>query len=108
MVPSDLILRCYGYRSNNVWTAICLDLNLVVEAENQKDLKDKMHDVIESYIETVLDTDDKESIAELMMRKAPLKDWIVYYSISALSLLKKLPGKMFFKQSIPFQLVGHC
>ena len=108
MKASDLILRCYGYHSNEVWTAICLDFNLVVKAENQKELKDKMHGVIESYIETVLDTDDKESIASLMMRKAPLKHWIIYYFIATLSMLKDIPGKINFKQAIPFQIIGHC
>lgn len=108
MTPSNLILRCYGYRSHGVWSAICLDFNLAVEAETEIQLKEKMRDAIESYVEAVLDTDDKDSIADLMMRKAPLKDWIVYYSISAISLLKELPGKIFFKQAIPFHLAGHC
>jgi hypothetical protein len=108
MQPSNLILRCYGYCTNGKWTALCLDFNLAVEAETPEQLKSKMQDMIESYIETVLDTDDSGSIASLMMRKSPLKDWVFYYALCVFAGLRKLPGKIFFKQIIPFRLTGRC
>ena len=108
MQPSNLILRCYGYQTNGIWSALCLDFNIAVEADTPEQLKIKMHDMIESYVETVLDTDDNASVATLMMRKAPLKDWIIYYALCVVSGLKHLPGKMLFKQIIPFHLAGHC
>ena len=89
-----------------MWEALCLDFNLAVEAETPEQLKAKMHDMIESYIETVLDTDDKASVVSLMMRKAPLKDWIVYYALCAIAGLRDLTGKILFKQIIPFHLGG--
>ena len=79
-----------------------------MEAETPEQLKSKMQDMIESYIETVLDTDDSGSIASLMMRKSPLKDWVFYYALCVFAGLRKLPGKIFFKQIIPFRLTGRC
>ncbi len=108
MQPSNLILRCYGYRTNGIWSALCLDFNIAVEAETPEQLKAKMKDMIESYIETVLDTDDDVSVPSLMMRKAPLQDWIVYYALCVIAGLRELPGKILFKQIIPFHLAGHC
>lgn len=43
--------------------------------------KEKMGKVINSYIETVLDTKDKESVPALLTRKAPLKYRVIYYLI---------------------------
>ena len=108
MQPSNLILRCYGYKANGMWTALCLDFNVAVEAETPEQLKVKMQDMIESYIETALDTDDNGSVASLMLRKAPLRDWIVYCALCVISGLRNLPGKILFKQIIPFHLAGHC
>jgi len=108
MKPSNLVLSCYGYKANGMWTALCLDFNIAAEAETPEQLKVKMHDMIESYIETALDTDDNGSVASLMLRRAPLRDWIVYYALCVISGLRNLPGKIFFKQIIPFHLAGHC
>ncbi|MFZ3044921.1 MAG: hypothetical protein WA151_03330 [Desulfatirhabdiaceae bacterium] len=107
MRPSNLILRCYGYRSNGKWYGVCLDFNLAAEAVSPEDMKNKICDMIESYIETVIDTDDMDSISDLMSRRAPIKDWIIYYLFQIASGLKDLPGKILFRPTIPFRLVGH-
>ena len=60
---------------------MCLELNLAVEADSFDELKRKLHEMISSYFACVLDTNDKESIPDLLLRKAPLIDWINYYLI---------------------------
>ena len=77
--PNRLVLRCYGYKTKNgKWFGLCLNFDLGVEAEDREQLKRKMHDVLKSYIDAVLDTNDKASIPELLSRRSPIKDWVIY------------------------------
>jgi hypothetical protein len=105
-----LILRCYGYKfGNNPFVGVCIDLNIAVQADSPRELRKKMNDVIKSYIEAVLDTDDKSSIPDLMFRKAPLSDWIIYYLIKGAVLIRQIPNNFTsFKEIIPFHLAYNC
>lgn len=108
-IPDKLILRCYGYqRDETKWVGVCLDLNLAIEAESVNKLKEKMNEVIESYIDTVLDTTDKASIPELLLRRAPIHDWVIYYFINLACFVKRIRGKFTFKEVIPFHLSHSC
>jgi len=100
-----LILRCYGHRSRKgSYVGVCLELNLAVEAESQEAVRKKMAEAINSYMETVFDTADKASISSLLCRKAPLKDWLLYYLIRLLFYIKRFPNNFVFKEYIPFHL----
>ena len=107
--PSKLVLRCYGHQVKaGKWYGVCLDLNIAAEAETSNQLKDKLNDMILGYIDTVLDTDDNGSIGALLSRRAPLKDWVVYYFFKLLISIRKLPNDIIFKQFIPFHLAHNC
>jgi len=71
-------------------------------------LKKKMSEVIESYMGTVLDTKDTASISYLVSRKAPMRDWAIYYLIKLLLVIKQFPDNFVFKEHIPFQLSHGC
>jgi len=107
--PDELILRCYGYRSNaGPYIGVCVDLNIVVQADSPHELRAKMGDAIVSYFETVLDTHDKESIPALMSRHAPIHDWLIYYAIRLVLFVKELRDEFTFKKHIPFHLAHNC
>jgi hypothetical protein len=107
--PHKLVLNCYGHRTfNNRWYGVCLELNLAAEAGSSDELREKLYDMVISYIETVLDTDEKESIPHLLTRRAPIKDWLAYYVIRLLMFIKKFPNNFTFKQIIPFHLAHSC
>jgi len=109
MSPNRLVLRCYGYKTKgDKWFGLCLNFNLAIEAESREQLKHKMHEVIESYIDTVLDTDDKTSIPELLSRRSPIKDWLIYYGIRTLLFIKNFPDNFTFKEIVPFHLANSC
>ena len=100
--PNDLILRCYGHKiKNNRWFGVCLELNLAAEAESPEQLREKLFNMIKSYIDTVLDTDDKDSISQLLIRRAPLYNWAIYYLIKLLRFPKNF---LRFNEAIPFTL----
>lgn len=89
--PSDLILRCYGYeQKDGKWFGLCLDLNLAVEAHSQEHLRHKMKDAIVSYFYAVYDSEDEGSIPQLLMRRAPIKDWVLYYLIKLLIIWRNI------------------
>ena len=107
--PSDLVLRCYGHQvKGGRWYGVCLNLNLAAEAESLEGLRKKLHDMIGSYIETVLDTNDADSIPTLLSRRAPFFDWVTYYFIRLIISIRKVPGNITFKELIPFHLSGSC
>jgi hypothetical protein len=107
--PESLILRCYGHKtSKGNWVGVCLDFNLAVEADSPQLLKEKMGEVILSYLETVIDTQDAASIPKLLTRRAPLKDWLLYHFIGLLAFMRRLRGLFVFQQVIPFHLAHSC
>jgi len=109
MRPVDLVLRCYGYRDRaGKWYGVCLDLNLAAQADSQQELVDKLNLIIRSYVESVLDTEDQESIPALLRRRAPLSDWVRYYLYKALVFIRRFPDNFTFQEHIPFHLAHSC
>jgi hypothetical protein len=105
--PNHLVLKCYGYKTKSgKWFGLCLNFDLGVEAGNKEELRYKMHEVIESYIETVLDTDDNPSVPQLLSRRSPLKDWLIYYGIKAILFIRNFPNNFTFKEALPFHLAS--
>jgi len=96
--PSDLVLRCYGHQvKGGRWYGVCLNLNLAAEAESLEELRKKLHEMIKSYIDTVLDTNDADSIPILLSRRAPLLDWLKYCFIRIVISIRNFPGNITFK-----------
>ncbi len=82
MKPNDLILRCYAEQEKDgSWFSICIDLNLAVQGDSVKEVKEKMHTVIHDYIDEAL-TEDVEYIGDLLPRRAPMSFILKYYVIS--------------------------
>lgn len=107
--PSKLVLRCYGSRlASGGWHGICLNFNLAAEAETVEELKIKLHEMIESYIEAVLDTNDSDSIPILLSRRAPLLDWLKYYVLRLAISIRDFPDNITFKELVPFHLSSSC
>lgn len=107
--PSALVLRCYGHPTKEGrWYGVCLEFNLAAEAESPEVLKHKLKDIIVSYLDSVLDTEDRGSVPELLSRRAPMRDWITYYIIKLLIGIKQFPRNIIFKESIPFHLSKSC
>ena len=103
------VLRCWGHRQKNGrWYGVCIDLNLAVEAYSRQELEKKLEEVIQSYVEAVCDTDDKQSIPRLLNRRAPLSDWVTYYLISAAFLINNLKEYFIFQPQLPKPCADYC
>ena len=102
---NNRILRCYGYRSKKgSYVGVCLELNLAAEAKSPHALRQKMNEVIATYIEAVIDTEDKESIDRLLNRHAPSHDFLIYYLIRLALFIRRFPDKFTFQSVVPFNL----
>jgi hypothetical protein len=101
-MSKELTLRCYGVKtSSGNWEGVCLEFNLATQADTLEQLKQKMYEVITSYIESVFDTDDKASIPKLLNRKAPFKDYFFYYLIKSIRKIKDIPTRIIFQELAP-------
>ena len=109
MRPENLTLRCYGYQTlENKWVVKCIDLALVVEEDTIEEAKKSLEDSVVGYINTVIETNDKESIPRLLKRKSPLSDRLHYHFIASIVKLHKFKDRFTFEESLPFHLANHC
>jgi hypothetical protein len=105
----DIVLRCYAERERDgSWFAICLDLNLAVQADSPKEAKAKLHAQIAQYVREAF-TSDKEYIGDLLPRKAPLSFFLRYYFIRAICAMRGMPRhstspKRIFNEHLPLAL----
>ena len=107
MLPKDLILRCFGYRTaRGTWIAICIDLALITEEDSLEAAKADLRAMIRSYLETAIAMNDPDAMAALLNRKAPLTDRLRYYRIRFLCMLRCSADRVSFQQALPIQLVA--
>lgn len=78
--PSDLVLRCMALRRDGYWIGMCVDLDLVVQADSARQAKKLLQEQIFSYVEEALG-EDSEHAADLLTRRAPLRFIAMYYGI---------------------------
>ena len=83
------VLRCYAYRMNGFVYARCVELNLLVRATSFKAVRKSLDEAIVGYIETVFDTDQPLTIAQLLNRGS-WKHRFVFEGIRTLSHIHQL------------------
>ena len=91
-------LHCIATKEGNYWSARCLDFTLYAVGDTLEEAKSKLYSQINEYIYDAIEGEDKEFAAELLLRKAPLKDWVIYHVIDFFvrcSYLKEKIGEVF-------------
>jgi hypothetical protein len=83
-------------------------LNIDAEAESLQDVKRSLEGAIEGYLQTVLESQEQGSIAHLIKRPSPLKDWMLYYIAKWLKVVRRICNTEVFKESIPIHLAYNC
>ena len=82
--PSDLILRCLALRRDGYWVAMCVDLDLVVQADTASEAKHLLHEQIVSYVAEAYGEDERFAV-QLLGRRAPMRYFAMYYAIKWLN-----------------------
>jgi len=100
--PDEFILRCFGKKQKDgTWYGLCLNFDIAVEAQSRDELKVNLKEAILSYLESVRDTDDHESIPALIKRRSPFKDRAYYYWLNLLVTLNNFSDNFTFKELVP-------
>ena len=104
MSPARFVLRCYGHRTRKGnWYGACLELNLATEADSLEELRAELNDIIVSYVESVFETEDQDSIPELLTRKAPFRDRLKFQLVRFLSTAINFPNNLTQFKIVPFK-----
>lgn len=111
--PRQLALRCYIRKSGRVegrWVAHCIDLDLWAVGSSLEGAKKSLEEAILGYLETVLETEDRESIPRLLQRRAPLGYIALWHLIRLMTRIRhdgnRPLGGTSFEEPIPFRLAA--
>lgn len=80
MRQNPFYVRCYAKRDGDQWVAICIDLCLAAQGDSCDEVKAKLEAQVNDYVFEAL-TIDREYAADLLSRKAPLKNRLEYHAI---------------------------
>ncbi len=86
--PSDLIARCLLMQRDTYWVAMCIDLDLAVQASSAVEAQKLLREQMISYVSEAIEIDQAHA-AELLHRRAPVGYFVMYYVAKLLSVTKK-------------------
>ena len=101
--PCNLVLRCYAENVDNQWVACCLDFSLAAQADSQEEAIEKLKHMIADYVYDALAGEDRAYASQLLTRKAPLLEWVHYYSLYARHCCSKFSNNLatIFDETVP-------
>ena len=100
--PSDLIVRCLAMKRDGYWVAMCIDLDLVVQADTVARARKLLNSQIASYVTDAMSV-DSEHADVLMRRRAPLQYLALYYLAK---LVHSTRRKLSFETAMPLVPAG--
>ena len=74
---TDLVLRCLAMKRHDYWVAMCIDLDLTVQADTLSQARKMLKGQISSYVADATGV-DSEHAAVLLCRKAPIQYRLMY------------------------------
>lgn len=109
MKSAKLILRCYAENKGNNWQVFCLDLTLAAQGETFLDAKQKLEEMICSYVYDAVAGDDSEYAEQLLNRSAPMSFWLKYYYYVLLAKVGAIKNDVqrLFHETLPLTPVCH-
>lgn len=84
MTPTDLTVRCMARQERGVWVAVCVDFSLAAQGSTFQQARERLHEQIVHYVREAT-TVDAEHSAELLRRRAPLRDRVTFELLDLLS-----------------------
>ena len=108
--PQDMVLRCIAHRtSRGTWVAKCIDLDLATEEGSLEEAKQDLMSMVISYLSTIIDTEDPDSIPALLLRRGPWYDRLIFNILALINhrANHRHRHNVTFQQSIPMHL-GHA
>jgi hypothetical protein len=100
--PSDLVLRCLALERKGYWVAMCVDLDLSVQADTLPQARNLLKGQMTSYVNEAMSIDNDHA-NDLMLRKAPLRYRLLYRFVK---LVHATRHKQSFETAMPLMPVG--
>ena len=102
-------VRCYARPEGDHYIGQCLELDLAVQADSLAEVRRKMEECLQSYLESL----DAANVRELFPRPAPPHVWLDYYRVYLLVTLHRLLRQLgtnvqvFREQIVPQRFAIH-
>ena len=77
--PIPFLFRCYAFKDDHLWVAVCIDFNLAAQGDSFGQVKSKLSAQIADYFISAIEEEDKGYAEYLLNRKAPLIQRVKYY-----------------------------
>ncbi len=74
-------------KEDNLYSAICLELNVASQGETIGKAKKNLQEAVELYLEDVIEAGDEQ---EFIPRPAPEETWIKFFDAETKLMIKKL------------------
>ena len=87
---ATIFLHCIAKQHNGYWSARCLDFTLYAVGNSFEEAKEKLDAQISEYLYDATEGEDRAFAPQLLMRRAPRRDWLEYYAIAAVLRFKWL------------------
>lgn len=94
MTLQNLFIRCYAYKTGDLWVAVCIDLSLAAQADSLGEVRAKLAGQINDYVRSALN-EDREHADYLLNRKSPPIDRCIYHSLNILAKLHLFKERCF-------------
>lgn len=102
MSPNDLIVRCMARREGDMWVAVCLDFSLAAQGGSLSEARQKLHKQIFCYVKDAYTVDAKHAV-ELLSRKAPLADRLMFAWCQFRSRMRPALRKLVYREALPLK-----
>ena len=89
-------------KEGNLYSAVCLELNVASQGKTIEEAKKSLQEAVELYLEDVFESGDEQ---EFIPRPAPMEEWIKFFDAEAKFIAKELsktalPKKIKFEEIV--------
>jgi len=82
-----LLLHNLIEKEGDIYSAICLELNVASQGETIEEAKRNLQEAVELYLEDVIESGDKKGF---IPRPAPMEEWVKFFEAEAKSIINGL------------------
>jgi len=87
-------LHFLAHHVQGQWVVACLDFNLGAQDDTFKSAHRRLQEQVKTYVETALTMDNGAHAEQLLKRRAPLRDWLLFHLGRLLQPLHAAEGNL--------------
>ncbi len=91
-MPDATALHCIAKYRSGYWSAYCLDFSLYATGETLDEATEKLGAQVMAYLYDAIEGEDREFAPQLLLRRAPWRDWAEWHLLSAMDRFEWLGG----------------